>query len=92
MKWTSDERKELWECFVRSGGVRRGGYIRKVTDLYHSRNGSSRSGPSLVTQLRCIDAGGVLTEVEKETIADKVRQEIAEEERVRVEVLKTIDD
>ena len=32
-KWSQEERKVLWECFVRSGGKKSGGYIRKVKEM-----------------------------------------------------------
>ena len=46
-KWTDEERKVLWECFVRSGGKRSGGYIKKVKEMWDGRDLSVRGVPSL---------------------------------------------
>ena len=31
--WTVEERRVLWECFVRSGGKKSGGYMKKVKEM-----------------------------------------------------------
>lgn len=79
VSWTKDERKVLWECFELSGGVKRGGYIKRTKELFDNRNLTPRSGPSLSAQLKGIEGGG-LTKMERDEIAKKVKVEMAQEE------------
>ena len=72
--WTKEERSALWECFEKSGGVRKGGYIKRTKEMYESLNLTPRSGPSLVAQLNRLEGGG-MTEMEKGEIRQKVRTE-----------------
>ena len=41
----------LWECFERSGGVKSGGYLKKVKDMWDEKDLSVRSLASLNSQL-----------------------------------------
>ena len=70
--WTHDERKVLWECFVRSGGQRGGGYMKAVKALWDERGLGERSMPSLMSQLKSIE-NGLLSVMERE----EIRKEIA---------------
>lgn len=72
--WTHEERKVLWECFVRSGRKRSGGYIKKMKELWDERGLSEREVPSLLSQLKCIEKG-LLTVMERGEIEKKVRIE-----------------
>ena len=40
--WTDQERRVLWECFIRSGGKRTGGYMQKVKEMWDGSNLSVR--------------------------------------------------
>ena len=71
-KWSEEERKMLWECFVESGEVMSGGYIKKVKGLWDERGLSVRSCPSLISQLREIKAGKHLTKMQKDVIKKRV--------------------
>ena len=71
-RWTDRERKVLWECFVRSGGVWHGGYIEKLRLLWDEHGLSDRSNPSLISQLKEIRCGRHLSEMEKDEIRKKV--------------------
>jgi len=37
-KWSHQERRILWECYVRSGAKRSGGYIKKVKEMWDGRD------------------------------------------------------
>ena len=99
--WTNGERRVLWECYVRSGGEKRHGYIKRVKDLYDRRSLTPRTGPSLISQLKTIDGGG-LTLMERGEIEKLVRQEgddLAEDVRLVmagmldwIEINETFDD
>ena len=73
--WSDQERKVLWECFIRSGGKKSGGYIRKVKDMWDGRDLSVRGVPSLLSQLKQIETNNLLTLMVREDIARKVRNE-----------------
>ena len=79
VSWSKDERKVLWECFELSGGVKRGGYIKRTKELFDNMNLTPRSGPSVSAQLKGIEGGG-LTKMERDEIAKKVKGEISQEE------------
>ena len=34
VSWTDDERVALYECYQRTGGVKKGGYIKRTKELY----------------------------------------------------------
>ena len=51
-RWTVEERRVLWECFVRSGGKRSGGYIKRLKEMWDGRDLSVRGVPSLLSQLK----------------------------------------
>ena len=72
--WTLEERKVLWECFVRGGGKKSGGYIKKVKALWDERGLSVREVPSLLSQLKGIE-NGLLTMMEKDEITKKIGDE-----------------
>jgi hypothetical protein len=76
--WTMEERRWLFECYEWSGGVNRGGYIEKVHNMYHCRECTPRSKPSLVAQLKLICNGG-LTEMERSEIRHAVMNEKIEQ-------------
>ena len=57
--WSDQERKVLWECFIRSGGKKSGGYIRKVKDKWDGRDLSVRGIPSLLSQLKQIETNNL---------------------------------
>ena len=61
--WTDDERKALFECYQRSGGVKKVGYIKRTKELYERLNLTPRSEPSLIAQLKSIE-GGKITDIE----------------------------
>ena len=77
----------LWECFARSGGVRSGGYIDKIKEMWDGGELSVRSKASLISQLKQIEANGLLTLFKRDEIAKSVRdyqtgsfdQEVTEE-------------
>ena len=71
-KWTDEERKVLWECFVRSGGKRSGGYIKKVKEMWDGRDLSVRGVPSLLSQLKQIETNNLLTVMERGEIEKRV--------------------
>ena len=72
-KWSQLERKVLWECYARSGGRRADGYIQKVKDMWDGRDLSVRSVASLLSQLKQIEANGLLSVVERGEIERMVR-------------------
>ena len=84
VSWTDDERKALFECFQRSGGVKKGGYIKRTKELYDRLNLTPRSEPSLIAQLKSIE-GGKMTELDMSQVKKKVRDDrIAEKVRTGV--------
>jgi len=74
-KWTKEERRVLWECFVRSGGKKGDGYIKEMKALWDERGLSERGEPSLISQLKTIEKGNVLSKVERAEICRMVGQE-----------------
>ena len=75
VSWTLDERKALWECYERTGGVMKGGYIKRTKELYDKLDLTPRSGPSLTGQVKRMDGGCGLTHMQKRLIRKKVRLE-----------------
>ena len=75
--WTDEERRTLWECFVRSGGIRSGGYIQKVKEKWDMQGCRVRSVASLVSQLNQIEKRNLLTVMVREEIARRVKNELA---------------
>lgn len=71
-KWNNEERRLLWECFVESGEEMSGGYIKKMKVLWDQRGVSTRSCPSLISQLKEIKAGKHLSRMEKDAIRKRV--------------------
>ena len=82
LRWSKEERRGLWECFIRSGGVWSGGYIEKVRVLWEERGFCGRTLPSMISQLKEIRSGRHLSVMEKDEIRRKVeldgRMEISE--------------
>ena len=66
--WSKSERIILWECFVRSGGKRSGGYIKKVENLWRELGVNVRATPSLISQLKAIETNGLLSLIERREI------------------------
>ena len=77
--WSKDERRVLWECFVRSGGARHGGYMNSVKRLWDERGLTVRDTPSLISQLKQIENNGLLTESERREIRRMVEEDRIEE-------------
>ena len=73
--WTREERRVLWECYIRSGKRGCEGYIKRLKDMWDGRDISVRSEASILSQVKCIEAGGLLTELEKVEIESRVRKE-----------------
>ena len=74
-RWTVEERRVLWECFVRSGGKRSGGYIKRLKEMWDGRDLSVRGVPSLLSQLKQIEVNNLLTLMERGEIEKRVRCE-----------------
>ena len=74
-KWTDHERRMLWECYVRSGGKKAGGYIQKLKDMWNRKGLKARGVPSLLSQLKQIETNNLLTLMVREEIGKKVRNE-----------------
>ena len=75
-KWTKEERVVLWECYVRSGGRGCLGYINRVMEMWNGRDVGIRSQASVLSQIKCIEAGGLLSEYEKSEIEQRIEREI----------------
>ena len=88
-KWSDEERRFLWECFVRSGGKRSGGYIKKMKDLWDERGMNVRSLASLSSQLKQIVTNNLLTVVVRGEIERMVNgereQEVVDGDEVEVD-------
>jgi len=74
-KWTKGERVVLWECYVRSGGRGCLGYIKRVMEMWDGRDVGIRSQASILSQIKCIEEGGLLSEYEKCEIESRVTRE-----------------
>ena len=79
--WTDAERIWLYECYERSGGVKRGGYIKKVDDSYNSKNMIHRSRAAIIAQLKVIEGGG-LTGLQKSEIKERIQKEKEDLEKI----------
>lgn len=73
--WSRRERQVLWECYIRSGKRECEGYIKRLKDMWDGRDVSVRSQASILSQVKSIEAGGLLTELEKVEIESRVRNE-----------------
>ena len=71
--WSKEERLVLWECYIRSGGRVCNGYIKRVMNMWNGRDLSVRSQASILSQIKCIENGGLLSEFEKREISNRVR-------------------
>ena len=87
--WTSNERKMLWECVVRAGGVRSEGYIPRMVNIWNDRGISGRSQASLISQLNVIERGG-LSVLERGEIEKRVRKEMRQNGEARIDFV--VDD
>ena len=74
-KWTKDERCLVWECFVRSGGRGSHGYIKRLMEFWEGKALNKRSQASVLSQIKSIEKGGLLSEYEKSEIERLVRCE-----------------
>jgi len=74
-KWTKEERCLVWECFVRSGGRGSHGYINRLMEFWEERALSKRSQASVLSQIKSIEKGGLLSEYEKSEIERMVLRE-----------------
>ena len=80
--WSKEDRIILWECYVRSGGVKSEGYIKKVREMWDGRDQGVRSDASLLSQLKQIESNSLLSVMERGEIEQRVKREreIDEEE------------
>ena len=78
MPWTDDEKVALFECYQRTGGVKKGGYIKRTKELYDNLGFAPRSAPSLTTQLKRIEQGAIC-KFDRDEITKKVRWELLTE-------------
>ena len=76
VQWTKEERCVVWECFVRSGGRQSYGYIKRLMEFWEAKGISDRSQASILSQIKCIEKGGLLSECEKYEIERQVRKEV----------------
>ena len=65
----------MWECYVRSGGRGSHGYIKRLMELWEERALNKRSQASVLSQIKSIEKGGLLSEYEKSEIERFVRRE-----------------
>ena len=78
-KWSKEERVVVWECYIRSielDGREHRDYIQKLMQMWEGRDLSVRSQASILSQVKCIQKGGLLSEYEKREIERKVKDEI----------------
>ena len=74
MSWSKEERKVLWECYLRSGGRRSKGYMKRLQEIWDGRDISVRKLPSLISQIKCIESNNLLTVVERGEIERLLRE------------------
>ena len=74
-KWTKEERRVVWECYVRSGGRGSHGYIKRLMEFWEESALNKRSQASVLSQIKSIEKGGLLSEYEKSEIERLVRYE-----------------
>lgn len=74
-KWTREERLVLWECFVRSKKVSPNGYIKTLVELWETNGLGVRSQASLLSQVKSIQNGKLLSEFEKREVERRVEEE-----------------
>lgn len=58
-KYTGHMKIGEWECFIRSGGVKKDGYIRKVKHLWNATGKEPRTTHSIVSQIKYIQTNVV---------------------------------
>lgn len=75
-KWTKEERRVVWECFVRSGGRGNHGYIKRLMEFWEVKAVNKRSQASVLSQIKSIEKGGLLSEYEKGEIERLVESEV----------------
>ena len=75
MPWKNDERVALFECYQRTGGVRKGGFIKKTKEEYDKLDLAPRSEASLIAQLNWIE-GGAISRFDRDEIKKRVQSEI----------------
>ena len=65
----------MWECFVRSRGRGSYGYIKRLMEFWDDKALNKRSQASVLSQIKSIEQGGLLSEYEKCEIERLVRSE-----------------
>ena len=51
VKWTQEERRVLWRCFVETGGKKEWGYLGRMKDRWDRQGLSQRDKGSILIQL-----------------------------------------
>lgn len=91
-KWTREERLVLWECYVRSGKRETLGYIERVMNMWNGRDISVRSQASIISQIKCIEKGGLLSEFDKNEVETRVFTQQCVSESDDTDIEFTVDD
>ena len=66
-RWTKDENKEAWRCYLRSEPARRG-YRKRMYDIWINRNNPTWNEQRLADQIRNIKKNNWLSKTEQEEI------------------------
>ena len=77
--WTKAEREVIWEFYYRSivnGDRQNKNYIRSVMDMWNGRDIDIRTTASILSQIKCLIKGGLLSEFEKREIENKVEKDL----------------
>ena len=78
--WTDEERRALYECYLRGGGEKSLGYVDRAKELFDRRNFMPRSKPSIQSQLRTILNGGGISADARDEVEKILRLETLQEE------------
>ena len=92
MKWTKEERRVLWRCFVETGGKKERGYLGKLKERWDRHGLTQRDKESLLIQLRAIQSGSLLSAMERGEIEKEVSDSLPAVDiygRGRFEVIDT---
>ena len=93
--WSKEERLIVWECYLRSvyqGGRENKDYIKRLMEMWNGRDISVRSQASVISQVECIKRGGLLSEMEKSGIEQRIQNDLflfqasEEEEEIDFEI------
>ena len=76
-KWSREERLVLWECYVRSKITAPSGYIKALADLWETNGCGERSQASLLSQVKSIQNGSLLSEFERRVIEKRVQGSVS---------------